>query len=126
VILDAMTSGRAARGERWAFARYRSAITVTRDRLLLHDAVELDPAHGPLDARMGRWDALATIVAIGPRAPALHDARDREWLAAVGAISDGTILRGAARSAQALHRGVRAALSELPALLGDDPFARKY
>ena len=70
VAVDAVTCGRAARGERWDLARYRSALTVTRAGAgVLRDVIELDPAHGTLAARMGRFDALATIVATGPRAP---------------------------------------------------------
>lgn len=128
IIVDAFTCGRAASGERWAFDGYRSAITVTRgDRLLLRDVIELDPAHGALPARMGRFDALATIVAIGaeltdPPPPA----RGAACLASRSPIEDGTLVRAIATGAEPLHAAIRAALTGLPALLGDDPFARKH
>jgi urease accessory protein len=130
IVLDAFTCGRAARGERWAFDGYRSAITVRRGaQLLLRDVIELDPAAGALPARMGRFAALATIVAIGPRATIAAPAeptRNADWIAALSPIAGGSLLRAAATSTTHLHAGIRAALTELPALLGDDPFARKY
>jgi urease accessory protein len=130
-IVDALTCGRAACGERWAFACVRSAIAISRDgRGVLRDAVELDPRHGPLAERMGRFDALATIVACGPRAPALDvpaAARGADLVAAASPLADGsgTLVRVAATSAERLHAGVRTILAALPAALGDDPFARK-
>ena len=130
LLVDAVTSGRAARGERWAFAGYRSAVTVSReDRLILHDALELDAGHGGLDARMGRFDAIATIVAIGARAPALAETAAKpggDFLAARSPLAEGVLVRAAATSAERLHQGVRALLAALPATLGDDPFARKW
>jgi urease accessory protein len=69
VLLDAFTCGRAARGERWAFGRYVSRTRVTvAGRTIALDALRLDPAHGDLAARMGRFEAFATILAVGPRA----------------------------------------------------------
>jgi urease accessory protein len=130
ILVDAVTCGRAARGERWAFDAYRSAITVRRgERLLLHDAIELDAAAGALDARMGRFDALATLVGFGPRAelapPPLPE-RAAGWLAARSELDGGALVRAAAADTEHLHAGIRAALTSLPALLGDDPFARKW
>jgi len=130
LVVDAFTCGRAARGERWAFDGYRSAITVTRGgRLVLRDVIELDPAHGPLPARMGRFDALATLIAIGPGvelAAPPSPKRGAACVASRSAIEDGLVLRAAATGAEPLHAAIRAALTGLPALLGDDPFARKY
>lgn len=136
VLVDAATCGRAACGERWAFARYRSVLEVRRgERLIVRDAVELDATHGPLAPRLGRFDALATVIAIGPRAPLVVDAAPHApdvagalpaWVAATSPLAEGTLVRAAARSVDALHRGLRALLAEIPALLGDDPFARTW
>jgi urease accessory protein len=130
IAVDAFTCGRAARGERWAFDGYRSAITVTRgNRLILRDVIELDPAHGDLPARMGRFDALATLVAIGPGVSLAEPATPTRGAACVASrspVEDGVVLRAAATGAEPLHAAIRAALTALPALLGDDPFARKY
>src|SRR4029079_4497747 len=71
VFLDALTCGRSARGERWAFTRYASRTRIEREgRLVAHDAVVLDAQRGgPLPERMGRFEALATIISIGAAAP---------------------------------------------------------
>ncbi len=131
-LYDAVSCGRAAAGERWQLARYASAITVTRGgATLLHDAIELDAAHGAIAPRLGRFDALATAIAIGPRAALAEvaaPARGAAWVAAASPLpgGDGVVVRAAATSVERLHRGARALLAGLPAVLGDDPFARKW
>ncbi len=132
LAVDAVTCGRAAAGERWELGRYRSALTVVRDgATILRDVIELDDAHGAIAPRLGRFDALATLVAIGPRAPLGTPgpvARGDAWVAARSplTVDDGALVRAAATSVERLHHGVRALLGGLPALLGDDPFARKW
>ncbi len=138
LFVDSMTCGRAARGERWDFARYASRTTITRGgRALAIDATVLSPDDGDLRARMGRFDALATAFAFGPRARASRDA-----LLAVGAVDapvrgdvvaaashlgdDGAVVRLAATSTAALLAALRRALAPLAEVLGDDPFARKW
>src|SRR5580704_17226665 len=67
VILDAFTAGRSGRGERWDFHRCAARTAITRGGApVLHDAMVLEPAHGDLRARLGRFDALATLVILGP------------------------------------------------------------
>jgi urease accessory protein len=138
VLVDALTCGRAARGERWAFARYaaRSRLWIG-DRLLAHDSVRLDPAHGDVAARMGRYDTFATITAAGPRAAAVRGhllaaaatapSRDASRLHAVTVLSPGaSIGRLAATCASEAIAAVRALLAPLAGELGDDPFARRW
>jgi urease accessory protein len=138
VLMDVVTAGRSANGERWAFTHYTSSLRVHREgRALLDERWLLDPTHGALPERLGRFDALCTVLLVGP---ALDSAR--EALAGhVGALPvtprsglvcsasrlgpDGLVLRGAATSAEALLRTTREWLSFLPALLGDDPWARR-
>lgn len=75
VLFDAYTCGRAARGERWAFARFESRTKIVRDgRLLFVDSTRLDPAHGSIAERMGGFDVVACVVAIGPRFASMRDA----------------------------------------------------
>lgn len=130
VIVDAFTCGRAARGERWAFARYRSALEL-RDAagaVTVRDVIELDAAHGALPPRLGRFEALATVIAVGPRAP-LAACNDVPWVAAPSPLpgpGGGTLVRAAAATVDELHRGLRSSLAGIPALLGDDPFARTW
>ncbi len=69
ITLDGFTSGRAAFGERWAFDAVDLATTV-RDherRILVRDALRLDRADGPIETRTDRFEAFATVLAIGAR-----------------------------------------------------------
>jgi urease accessory protein len=137
VLIDAFTAGRTARGERWDFLRYAARTTVTRAGApLFEDAIVLDPAHGDLRPRMGRFEAFATIALFGPEAAALRDAAleasplPRRGAALVQSASpigaDGAVVRVAGASAEAVTIAVRAQLAGLAELLGDDPFARKW
>jgi urease accessory protein len=136
VLVDAFTSGRAARGERWDFHHYAARTAIDRAGVpLLRDAILLDPAHGGLPGRMGRFDAFATMVLAGPRVlPLVQAARDlsapSRRASVVSAASplgeDAVVLRIAGESVEDVTRAVRSHLTELEALLGDDPFARKW
>jgi len=137
VWLDALSAGRVEHGERWQLARFESHLAIERDgRPLATDGLVLDPAHGVLTERFGRWNALATLFAIGPLAAPLRAL----WLAAPPRLvknapalvapsplgDDAVVTRVAAVSVQALLAALRPLLAPIPALLGDDPFARKW
>jgi urease accessory protein len=133
IMLDAVTCGRAASGERWELAAYRSVVTVTRaGAVIARDAIELDAAHAAIEPRMGRFEALATLIAIGPRGDVLGvpeaPARGAPTLAARSPLTvpDGALVRVAAETVEQLHGAVRGLLAGLPGVLGDDPFARKW
>ena len=67
IALDGFTSGRAAFGDRWAFDRLDLATTITKDgRVLVRDALRLDQREGPIGPRMDRFEAFATVLAVGP------------------------------------------------------------
>jgi urease accessory protein len=138
VLMDLVTAGRSANGERWAFTHYASTLRVHREgRALIDERWLLDPAHGALPERLGRFDALGTVLLVGT---ALDSAR-QALAARVGALpvtplaglvcsasplgADGLVLRAAASSAEALLRTAREWLSFVPALLGDDPWVRR-
>ncbi|WP_426757318.1 urease accessory protein UreD [Myxococcus sp. Y35] len=138
VLADVVTSGRSARGERWAFARYDSTLRVrVGGRALVDERWLLDPRHGALPERLGRFDALATVLLVGPalaaaRAPlaarlsALPVTPRAELVPTVSPLGeDGLLLRAAAVSVEALLRTTHDWLSFLPGLLGDDPWARR-
>jgi urease accessory protein len=137
VIVDVLAAGRGARGERWAFHRYFSDLSLSgAGGSLLRERTLLDPRHGPLAERFGRFDALGTIVLAGEP---LRTAR----AAIVGELSAAPIepgariveqandlgpalhLRFAAVSIEDAIRLIRARLDFLPQLLGDDPWARR-
>jgi urease accessory protein len=137
VLVDAFTAGRSARGERWDFLRYASRTEIARDGApLLVDAVMLDPAHGDLHARMGRFDAMASLAIAGPAVHALREhalatsappQRGAPLVRSASAVGDdAVIVRIAGASIEAVTNAVRAELAGLAAILGDDPFARKW
>ncbi len=144
LLVDSFSCGRAAHGERWDFARYASTTRVHRgDTLLFHDAVLLDPAHGALAERMGRIQALATLSLFGERFRPVVDAvlaagapltrrpdvivsANRLATGVTGVAEVGAIVRLAATSVERLTITLRALLRNLPEILGDDPFMRKW
>jgi urease accessory protein len=147
VLIDSLSSGRLARGERWAFSRYRSSNEIfLADRRVFRDALLLDPADGPLDhpQRLGRFDCLAMVLLVGPRilpaaeallssvagqAPGLDRATGLLISASplrVDGIPLGAVLRVAGGGTESVARFVRAQLAFLCTLLGEDPWKRKW
>src|SRR5580658_856220 len=136
VLFDAYTCGRAARGEHWRFGRLASRTTIDRDgRALLVDATTLDATHGAISRRMGRFLAMATLVAIGPRFASVRRAmlevhegpNDERTVCAPSAIGgDAAILRVAGEGFECASRKLRSSFAALAQVLGDDPFARKW
>lgn len=141
VLLDAVTAGRAARGERWGFRRYVSRNEVrTAGALLLADAVRLVEGEGPpLSRRLQGLELLATVVLLGPRVagaaaellrrvaelPGAEGAGAAPVLLAASPLGDGAVLRIAARSVEAGMAAVRAHLSFLAGPLNGDPLLRR-
>jgi urease accessory protein len=149
VLIDWVTSGRRAAGERWAFDQYVARTQVRiNGRLLMHDAVALRAADGDLARRFGRFEVLATLALIGPalrphaaaivaEMSAAPIVRHSDQLASAAALGDsppgaapdgrdGCVVRLAGMSVEAVGRRIRGLLSFLPAMLGDDPWSRKW
>lgn len=139
LALDWLTSGRRARGERWAMRRYQARTDVTvGGKLVFRDALRLDESGGPIDGehRMGRCDCFATVLMLGPRIAA--DAkRVLDWASgqpgrgemmpcSASPVGDGAVLRIAGPTTESVARWLRERLDFLPALLGEDPWARKW
>src|SRR5262249_7123893 len=106
VMIDWMTSGRRARGERWAFDRYESQTDViVGDHSIFRDSVLLDPHDGPIDGamRMGLVDCFATILVAGKPVEyfarlllqfiASQPAREESLIFAASPIESGVVLR---------------------------------
>ena len=140
VLIDWLSSGRVARGERWAFRRFasRNEVRVGGARQWL-DSLVLDHEQGPLEAgyRMGRYDCLALVYMTGPQV-AEGAAR---WLAEVEAAPvtrlasllcsasvhrNGHLFRLAGSSAEAVGQHMGRHLKFVSNLLHDDPWARKW
>jgi urease accessory protein len=133
VLLEGYTCGRAARGERWKFARFESRTTIRRDGVVaIVDAVRLDPAHGPISERMGPFDVLLSLVAVGPRFDQVREAmlatsaRDSAIVATSPVGVDAAVMRIAANRFEDASCVLRPSFAAVAAMLGDDPFARKW
>lgn len=143
VLVDAVTAGRHAAGERWELDHYHGRIDVwLGERRVLADSVLLTGRHGAIASRMGRFNVLCTLVLLGPTAA---DA-SRRLLAAIGAepptrsqeplvtasplmagtVGAGAVVRLAGASSESVGLAVRRYLEFLVPLLGDDPWSRRW
>lgn len=139
LAIDWLTSGRHARGERWAFDRYDSRTQVMLSgRCVVRDSVVLDPSDGPLESpqRMGKVDCYATVLIIG-RPLEAHVARLLEWIASQPApgeavllsaspVQGGAIIRIAAATTEGVAHWLRDRLGFITGLVGQSPWARKW
>ena len=129
VLVDMLTAGRVAHGERWDAAAIDTTLLVTRAGVpLLRDRVRLDPAGGRVAVRMRGCDALATVILLGPRfaaLPATHAASHPAVLAAQSPLGDG-VLHRLAGSVADVTAATRALARDACALVGEDPWARKW
>lgn len=137
VLVDSVSSGRTARGERWSFQRYSSRIDVVREnRLLLSDRIRLEPT-APQRFATGRFNCFATILLLGPKvaghAKSIHDsiaakpiARAASLVAASSPLHDGVLVRIAGIHADEVRHSIHQQLRFVGDLLHDDPFTRKW
>ena len=136
VLLDWFSSGRAARGERWAFNHLesRNDIFIGGERALV-DPILLNSDE--LAERMGRFNCFATLLFIGPSLETASDAllqqiaaRPVEKRAALSVsaspVRGGALLRVAGEEVEAVRRELSGHLTFLRDILGDDPWARKW
>ena len=139
LLVDWMTSGRHASGERWAFTRYGSRIQITRDGVpILCDAIALEHDLDSIPNRMGAFEVLLTAVVGGPQlreaAAAIFDdvsmrkiVRGADFVASASRTADGgVLLRLAGSSVEHVGRAVQHFLRGFYPLLGEDPWSRKW
>jgi urease accessory protein len=140
LLVDWISAGRTACGERWNFQRYSSRNVIERDgRKLLIDALRLDSADGALDGkyRGGRFNSFATVVVLGPRLnpfakKTLNWCNDQpiapnsDIVFAGSPLHDGVILRFVGISVEQVGRAIHEQISFISQLLEDDPWSRKW
>ncbi|MEO2037022.1 MAG: urease accessory protein UreD [Planctomycetaceae bacterium] len=140
VYVDWLTSGRRARGECWAFSRYRTRLDLYRaGERYLTDSLLLDPDDGPLDSpfRMGTFHCFAMMVMCGPQtqeavASLLTEVGDQaihpgnEVVDSVSSLKDGAIWRIAGRTTEQVARRLKSRLDFLTPILGESPWYRKW
>jgi urease accessory protein len=139
VLVDWMTAGRRAAGERWKFDAYESRIAIRVDGCaLLYDSMRLCPGDGVISDRLGRFNVVALLAVIGPKvdvhARSIHAAiggqavRSRpDQLEAATTLEDGgCLVRMAGVSVEQVAATIRQHLNFVPVVLGDDPWTRKW
>lgn len=140
VVVDWQTSGRRARGERWAFSRYQSRNEIYIDnRQVLYDATRLDRSEAPLDTpfRAGRFECLATVILIGSALTQTIDhiqaqieseplQRRAPSLTSISRITPGAIIRILAQNPEQAGKQIRNLLSPITQQLKNDPWSRKW
>lgn len=139
LLIDSVTGGRTARGERWQQHRYTTRNEIYQgDRLMFLDALRLEN-DGTLQNRfrIGPSNCLATVVMLGPMlAPHAAGILRVTGTAPVKPTSDlffsasplreGLVLRFAGGSIEQISQAIQRNLAFLPALLSDNPWARKF
>ena len=139
VVLDWMTSGRRAMGERWAFDRYEGRLELRRDgRTILYDTIRLSQDDGPIVERMRRFNVWATVVVIGPlvaesaarltaEISSLPVAPRSDLIISAAPLGiDGALLRIAALSTEQVSIVLRQHLRFLRTHLGGELWSRKW
>jgi urease accessory protein len=144
VLVDWVTSGRRAAGERWAFDEYSARLFARIDGTpAIYDSLRLAGGADDLAARLGRFDVLAVVLVLGTALSSyagalvsrvsqrlLEKRSDRLVSAAAlaprGLGNVGCVIRLAGRSVEDVGRTIREYLAFVPDLLEDDPWVRKY
>ena len=139
VMVDWMTSGRHASGERWAFSRYESRIDIRRGSShIFLDGLILEAHVDSVAARMGRFDVLLTAIVSGPLVrSAANDlvrcvsgapiVRGGNLVVSAAPLRDGgALLRMAGHSVEQVAHTLRSQLAFLSPLIGDNLWSRKW
>ncbi len=140
VLVDWFTSGRAARGERWAFNTFQSRndVFVDGQRVFL-DSLLLDGCEENLTGahRMGRFNCLAMLLLMGPPVAAASEnilkcisaepvEKQSALVFSASPVRNGVVLRIAGEDVEAVGRELHRHLAFVQDILGDDPWARKW
>lgn len=139
VMVDWMTSGRHASGERWAFSRYESRFDIRRNtQQIFWDNLALEHNVDTVAERMDRFDVLLTAIVTGPlvaeaarhlvdRLSRVPITRGLDLVASAAPLRDGgVLLRMAGTSVEEVGRTLRSSLSFVSPLVGDDLWTRKW
>lgn len=139
-LVDWFTSGRAARGERWAFDHFQSRSDVFIDgQRVFVDSIVLDADDGAVESqhRAGRFNCFAMLLLLGPALREAAADRIAEFssrpvecsaalIASASPVQDGMVLRVAGEDVESVSREIKQHLNFLADFLGDDPWARKW
>jgi urease accessory protein len=139
-LVDWLSSGRVARGERWAFNQFssRNDVFVNGERVFV-DSISLGPADDLASSlhRTGRFNCLAMLLLVGePMRQAAASllaeiavrpvTRRASMVCCASPVADGAVLRVAGEHLEEVGRELHRHLIFARDLLGDDPWARKW
>lgn len=139
VLLDWVSAGRTACGERWAFRRFQSRNQVFRSgERHFFDSILLDSEGGPLDSahRLGRFNCLAMLLVVGPSLEQaarniLQEVSNEAIVAgapvlvSVSPLHKGALLRLTGESLEEVTARLRTYLQFMANVLGEDPWSRR-
>ena len=138
LLVDWLTAGRVACGERWAFRRYTTRTEIMHQgRRVLLESLRLDRSDGPLAEQFGRFNVLALAVIWGPRlahwakkllaeiAAAPVQKRADPWISASPLANHGVLVRMAGVSVEQVGLRLRNHLGFLADILEEDPWIGK-
>lgn len=140
VLVDWLCSGRVARGERWAFSRFRSRNEVVfPEARVLMDSLVLDPNDGPLAEpyRLGRFNCLAMVLLVGEplqgaasslleEFAALPVSRRAAVVSSASPVHHGVLLRLAGQEPERVAAEIHKHLAFVREFIGEVPWLRKY
>lgn len=142
VLVDGLTSGRHANGERWAFDRYDSRTDIfVNGRHVFRDALRLTSDDGPIAGyhRTGGFDCFAFAVICGRRlqdhargaldcvaAWPLAGAEMNPLLVSASPFDGGVVIRAAGAKTEVVTQWLRDRLAFVRDLVGEDPWARLH
>lgn len=139
IVLDWLTAGRTACGERWAFTRYQSRNDVYIDnQLVITESLCLEPEKDPaLDQhRLGRYNCFALLLFLGKKLGSMAQQaiaavsnraveRQAPTLVSCSPLPHGAIVRCAGIDTESVSAEIHSFIRDLPMLIGDDPMSRK-
>lgn len=154
VLIDVLTAGRVAFGERWDSTRIDSTLAVhLGDERRFYERLLLERQGRPLAERMGRYDVIGTALVFGPRfdeeaaelaagiaaAPAPRDAKvivsasafsihrtDHRLPNATSSPPLGVVVRVAAETTSLAQETIRKLVGPCCAKVGEDPWSRRW
>ena len=139
-LVDWFSSGRVARGERWAFNRFQSRndVFISGERIFI-DSILLNSAEESLASphRTGRFNCFAMMLLVGEPLKNAAEillaeistrpvARGENLICSASPVRNGAVLRVAGESVEHVGHALHHQLKFASALLGDDPWARKW
>jgi urease accessory protein len=140
ILIDWLSGGRTACGERWSFVSYSSSNVIRREgRVVLLDPLRLDSSHAALahQFRSGRYNCFATVVVLGrhlePQTQqilkTINEApvtRQSDLVFSASPLAEGVLVRLAGVRIEEVGHAIHQSLRFVKDLIQDDFWSRKW